>query len=386
MAPDRFAVSYETLYELKRQMHRLADDAESGGGGGVFEELGKQSSSDNKEVFGSQYVASKFGLFYRLSAKRVKDGADGLRRFGNTFEGFAHVAFEQDGVIASSATTSATSMQLNRWKSEKAAHDEWEQKNDAWNAYVEKIGAADYLREHPDTDIDTACQAEGPGRPAWCDTYRQDMSDDIYEVDGISDRVPPQPGKEPDEPADEPPHSATIKDGRGNVISTNVTYDDDYNVTTEESVVRLENGEEYTTRTEYHGEPTLVRPDSPEPKYDAENDRWTWDTNPAYSTQDYTSTSTSPDGSVTVEEVRIDDSGSETPGSGKRTVTTTTEEDGEETVTVTEYTRDGPYGEWVKVEDESDSEGESGGGDDETVTDVDSTGQNSIPGNSHYKV
>ncbi|MFR9723404.1 serine/arginine repetitive matrix protein 2 [Streptomyces sp. MS19] len=319
-----FAMDYETLYALKKGMHDLADDAASGGDAEKFKEVGERSSSENTDLFGSSYLASQFATFYRYSKMRAEDGADRLREFGNTFEGVADVMYEQDAQIASSATASALAMQLNRWKSDRAAFEEWEADQAAWDAYLEEIGAADYFAEHPDADINEVCQEDGA--PDWCETYMNDEDS------------PAPPGPKPPEPPENPPSHMEFKDENGNEVDVVIGYDEDFNIMKETSTVTLEDGTEYSTETVYDGPPEWVDP----PDTDPENPT------PAYDTRDYTVTSTSPDGTVTVEKFTIAEDGSGT----NDITTTTTDEDGNETVETSQKTRSGPGADWVGDEDE----------------------------------
>ncbi|MDT0267672.1 hypothetical protein RM844_15400 [Streptomyces sp. DSM 44915] len=360
---DKFAVNYDLLLMLQREMNKLADEAEEGGASGHFLAVATGGDEGRDRVFGHEELSRQVAFFQFDSAKRTKEGVDGLRKFGNTFGSLAATLIDMDSQLATSASFSVASMGFSEWLGEKEAYESHQRKVDAWNGYLESIGAADYFHDHPEANIDQVCQPPGPdepdNRPDWCDTHLQNWADDVRGVDGIDDRVPPHPGlpeDAPKPPTDEPPDRVEFSDRRGNAISSSVTYDSDYNIIAEESTVTLANGERYTTLTEYDGPPNIVEssyslhpagPGSAPVTAEA----------PAFDTRDYTVTSTSSDGTVTVEEVSIDDEGAEVPGAGTKTVTVTSvDDDGEEKTEVKEYTRAGPFEDWVEEGEEESGE------------------------------
>jgi hypothetical protein len=327
--PD-FAMDYDKLYAMQRGLHLLADRSDSGGGTGVYEEVGNASLSENETLFGSYDVAYQFSLFYGKSKIRIDDGKDKLEQFGDQFKGVADGLFQQDAFLASGAATSAGSAMFDRWNAEREAYEQWTEDKEAWDAYLDEIGAADYFAEHPDADIAEVCAEDGG--PEWCDAWRE------------NDDPPIPPGPEPDKPSENPPSHIQFEDDDGGTTDIVLSYDDEYNIMKEEMTVTTGDGESITTVTDYETAPQIVEP---------EDGR-------SFDTRDY-SVTTSSEGWEIVEDITVDDS----DGSGTRTVTeTTTNEDGEQEVTTTEYTRTGPFEEWAEVGGEGENDDSDGEGDD----------------------
>jgi hypothetical protein len=400
--PD-FALDYETLLALQRGMKAMADKAEKASqeeSTETFDVLGTGSQSDMKAVFGFQNAARSFDTFYRVSRQRTNEGADRLRDFANMFEGVANAVFQQDSMIAANAAASAAGLHANQWKNEWQAYRDWQKQKEAWDAYLEEIGAADYFREHPDATMAEVCAQDD--RPGFCDTWEQDQEnyqkwlEDIGAADYLREHPgadiatvcsadnPPEwcahigddpPRKPPMQPpvgddappkpeSDSPPTHVQWKDDDGRTTDITVTYDDDFNVTKEVTKITAAGGEtitsvreftyddngrvteETTTVTSPTGEETtttteysgpVTRIDPP----DTDPDHPAW----PFTVQDYTSTSEGPDGSRVVEEVTYD----HTTGLGQKTVTeTTVNDDGEEEVTTTHYHQDEPNGDWIE--------------------------------------
>ncbi|WP_129841624.1 hypothetical protein [Streptomyces sp. RFCAC02] len=349
---ERFAVNYDLLFDLASFMHDLAEDAKTGGMDGEWATFGDLDDDEHTRIFGDENLGHWFRFFFNRSKARVEDGVKGLNDFGDSYEGLARVMYEQDGAIAATMLSTLAKMKIDQWVGEQQAYDDWVTKNDNWNAYLEDIGAADYMAAHPDQDIGTVCSAEDA--PEWCGAYELDLQSDIDNLNGINDRVPPQPGEEPEKPADAPPNELTLTDALGNTVTTTVEYDDDYNIIAEQSDFTSHTGQTYTTTTEYDGPPSIVA----EQDVAGENSSNVPGADNTWDQRDHTVTNTSADGTVTVDEYVINDSDSENPGAGTWTSTvTSTNDDGEEEVEVTEYTRDGPDAEWVEVGD-SDDDGE----------------------------
>ncbi len=340
-----FAMDYDKLYAMQRGLDALAEKADTGGGTGVWEEVGSETATSNESVFGNYGLAYEFQIFYGKSKVRIEDGKDKLKQFGNMFGGVADTLFQQDGQIAAIAAAQAANSLFDNWKAEKLAVEEWEEANDEWNAYLKEIGADEYFREHPDANIGEVCAVGAEDSPDWCQTWRDDYPD-----------RPLPPGERPPEPEDEfPPSHIQYTDDSGTTTDVWLTYDEDYNVIEEKSTVVTADGEEFTITTEYDGPPDYSEPDENGDSFDK---------------RDYTVTTTAPDGTETVEEVEVKDDGTGTTSEGtseftndddKRetedvesetvynddggttTTTTTTDQDGNEetTETTVEYHDDG---------------------------------------------
>lgn len=312
-----FAMDYDRLYAMQRGLHTLAERADSGGGTGLYEEVGSASLTENETLFGSRSVAYQFSLFYRKSKLRIDDGKDKLKQFGDTFGSVADGLFQQDAFLASGAAATAGGAMFDRWNGEREVYEEWAQDKAAWETYLQEIGAAEYFEQNPDANIAQVCA--GNDGPAWCETWRND------------ENPPLPPGPDPGKPSDLPPSRMQFTDDNGGSTNVVLSYDDDYNIMKEELTVTTGAGETITTVTAYDGPPQIVDP---------ANGR-------SYDTRDFTVT-TSSEGWRIVEDVTVNDNGSAT-----RTVTeTTTNEDGEQEVTVTEYTRSGPFAAWEGGEED----------------------------------
>jgi hypothetical protein len=313
-----FAMDYDKLYAMQRGLHALAEKADTGGGTGVWEEVGSETLSANEELFGVYDVAYQFQIFYGKSKVRIKEGKDKLKQFGDMFGGVADALYEQDAQIATTAATTAANSLFDNWKQEKLAVEAWEERNDEWNAYLKEIGADEYFREHPDADIWEVCSVTAEDSPAFCETWRDDYGEDR----------PAPPGERPDGPDDEfPPSHIQFGDDDGGTTDVWLYYDEDYNVIEEKATVVTPDGEEFTITTEYDGPPDYSEPDENGNSYDK---------------RDYTVTTTGPDGTETVEEVKVNDDGSGT--TSESTSTFTNDDDEEETETTeseTTYNEDG---------------------------------------------
>ncbi|GAB2901064.1 hypothetical protein [Streptomyces mayteni] len=335
-----FAMDYEKLYAMQRGLHALAEKADTGGGNGVWEEVGSETASANESVFGNYDLAYQFQLFYGKSKVRIDEGKDKLERFGDMFGGVADALFQQDAQIAATAATDAANSLFDNWKQEKLAVEEWERRNDEWNDYLREIGADEYFRENPEDNIWEVCSREDS--PDWCQTWKDDYPKEP------DDHRPAPPGERPPDPELElPPTHIQFGDDDGAKTEVWVTYDEDYNIIEEKSTVVTADGEEYTTTIEYDGPPDYSEPDENGDSFDRRG---------------YTITTTGPDGTETVEEVEVEDDGSGTTSEGtaeftndddretetvetetvknddggQTTTTTTTDKDGNEETTVTE--------------------------------------------------
>jgi hypothetical protein len=315
-----FAMDYDQLYAMQRGLHLLADRADSGGGDGVYEEVGNATLAENEALFGSYDLAYEFALFYGKSKARIDDGKDKLRQFGDMFSGVADGLFQQDALLASGAASSAGQAMIDRWEGEREAYEEWAENKEAWDSFLEEIGAAEYFAENPDADINEVCAADDA--PGWCAEWEN------------AEDPPRPPGEEPPKPPEHPPSHLEFSDGEGGTTDIVLSYDDDYNIMKEETTVTTQDGETLTTTVEYASEPHIVEGDD----------------GTSYDTRDYTVTTTLPDGSTTVEDVVIDD----TDGSGTRTVTSTYTEDGEQKTETTEFTRSGPFECWDEAGNDDD--------------------------------
>ncbi|UED86238.1 serine/arginine repetitive matrix protein 2 [Streptomyces profundus] len=323
-----FAMDYDKLYAMKRGLHDLADRADSAGGADAWQEIGDGTASSNQSIFGNYNLSYQFQVFYGLSKTRINDGKDKLKQFGDMFGGVADVLLEQDAGIAAGAMTMTGYSELDKWLGEREAYSDWEEKKETWDDYAEEIGAGDYFAEHPDADPAEVCSVDDP--PGWCEQWQKDLGDGR----------PPWPGPEPDKPPEHPPNRVQITDEDGSSVDVYLTYDDEYNVTEEKTVIETSDGRTVTTTVEYEG--------PPDPSGPADDD----DT---FDRRDYTVTTIGPDGTESVAEYTIEDDGSGT----QKVTTTTTDDDGDEEVTVTEYTRDPKSGpddkkwesDWEEVED-----------------------------------
>lgn len=319
-------MDYDKLYAMQRGLHALVERADSAGGLGVWEEVGGGTATSNESLFGDYNLSYEFQVFYGLSRTRIDEGKDKLERFGDMFGGVADALLTQDAMIAGNASVMAGQTIFDRWLAEKEAVEDWERRDEAWNSYLEEIGAADYFAEHPDANIWEVCSATDA--PDWCQTWRDDYGEDR----------PSPPGERPEDPPEHPPSRIRIGDEEGGTVEVELTYDEDHNIVGEKTTVDTGDGKSVTTTVEYEGPPDPSDPDNPDESFDR---------------RDYTITTVNPDGSETVAEVVINDD-----GSGTQTVTTTsTNDDGEEEVEVTEYTRAGPTGddaEWVEVDGDDD--------------------------------
>ncbi|MDT0270065.1 hypothetical protein RM844_27675 [Streptomyces sp. DSM 44915] len=326
-----YAMDYDKLYAMKRGLHTLADRAETAGGEDAWQEIGDGTATSNESIFGNYNLSYQFQIFYGLSKTRINDGKDKLKQFGDMFGGVADVLLERDASIAAGAVTMTGHSELDEWLGEREAYENWQEKKEAWDEYADRIGAGDYFDENPDADPWVDCYpAEGEGEaPGWCEQWQEDLGD-----------RPPFPGPEPDKPAEHPPSRIQITDDDGSTVDVYLSYDEDYNVTEEKTVIETPDGQTVTTTVEYDGPPDPSDPDNPDESFDR---------------RDFTVTTISPDGTESVAEYTIEDD-----GSGTQTVTTTTtNDDGEEETEVTEYTRDKKNGDddedwesdWQEVDD-----------------------------------
>ncbi|GAA3859266.1 hypothetical protein GCM10022227_16120 [Streptomyces sedi] len=318
------AMDYDKLYAMQRGLHALVERADTAGGIGAWQEIGDGTATSNESIFGNYELSYEFQVFYGLSKTRIDEGKDKLERFGDMFGGVADAMLQQDATLASNALVMAGQTLHDRWLGEKEAVENWEDRNDAWNSYLEEIGASDYFDEHPDADIWEVCS--NPEAPEWCQAWKDDYGEDR----------PAPPGERPPDPEDDQPTHIWLEDEDGSSVKVWLEFDDDHNVIGEKTTVDTGNGQETTTTIEYDGAPDPSEPD---------------DDGNTYDRRDYTITTINPDGSETVSEVTINED-----GSGSQTSTTTsTNDDGEEETEVTEYTRKGPSGddaEWVEVDED----------------------------------
>jgi hypothetical protein len=316
-----FAWDYEKLYAMQAGLHRLADQAGQGGGSGAWAQVGAASLQENDVVFGDLGLAEEFAVFFGKAKRRIEEGTDKLKRFGDIFQGLADALFQSDAGLAHSAATQTLASQRDAWNAQRDAHDDWEADKAAWDEYLEEIGAADYFREHPDADISEVCGAGGEDEPAWCETWRNDMND--------PDRDPPSPpGEEPPTVGDSPPsHLTYVNPVDGTTTELTLSYDEEEgHISREWSVTTLLSGETISIITDWDGPPI---------------DRETSDGKP-YNAQDHTITTLLPDGTQVMDEFDINDD-----GSGTRTETRTYTEGDETKTETTEYTRSGPFEEWL---------------------------------------
>ncbi|TDC68807.1 hypothetical protein [Streptomyces hainanensis] len=362
--PD-FLMDYEELYAMQRGMHSLADQAGDGGGSGKFAELGNRTASENTAVFGSSYLSSQFSVFFRMSKQRTEKATEKLRQFGDTFEGVAQALFQQDSEIAAGAAAASAKSEFNRWLDEKERHENWVEATEEWNEYLESIGASDYFEEHPDAVMGEVCAEDD--RPDFCEQWENDLDEN---------KAPQQPSPdEPPVPDENPPSRMKFTNADGSTTEVTLSYNEDFEITSETSTTTLPDGEEITQTTDYTYDDdgnvsqetvTVELPDESETKtvtdytYDAdgevvkENATTTHGEDEStsvreyegdrtdglhYDDRDYTVTTENSDGTKSVEDVTINED-----GSGTRTVTET-DEDGNETTTT--YTREGPGNRWV---------------------------------------
>jgi hypothetical protein len=336
--PD-FAMDYEELYAMQRGMHTLADQAGDGGGSGKFAELGNRSASENTAIFGSSDLAIAFGVFFRMSKSRTEKATEKLRQFGDTFEGVAQALFQQDAQIASGAVAAAARAEFNRWRAAVERHENWEQATATWNDYLESIGADGYFRDHPGAQMGEVCAQDD--RPGFCDRWEQDLD---------AGTAPQQPGPEPPVPSENPPSRMRFTGPDGSTTEIALSYNEDHQVVSESTTTTLPDGETFTQVTDYtYGDNGDVVTETVKVKLPDGGEMTSVTTyegtrNEAlnFDDRDYTTTTTGPDGSTTVEKVTINDDGSGTK------VTTVTEvgEDGNEEVTTTTQTRTGPRAPW----------------------------------------
>ncbi|UCM90410.1 hotdog family protein [Streptomyces marincola] len=339
-----FSINYEDLYDMRDGMHQLAKRAADGGGDGKFAEMGNNNPGDNTAIFGNSYLSQQFSVFFRMCRTRTEKASEKLEQFGDTFGGVADAVFQQDAQIASGAASASAKAEFNRWRGEVERHENWVEATEEWNAYLEEIGAAEYFAEHPGAQMGEVCKEDD--RPAFCDTWEQDVSDL---------NAPHQPGEEPPVPDENPPSRMRFTNPDGSTTEITLSYDENYTITSETTTTTLEDGQEFVSTTEYtYGDDgqvtqedvTVTLPDGGEmttvTEYSGELNE-----DVGFDNRDYTSTTNGPDESTTVEEVTIDDE----TGAGTKTVTTTeVDDDGNEEVTVEEYTRPGPTDDWEPVE------------------------------------
>ncbi|MFI7101346.1 serine/arginine repetitive matrix protein 2 [Streptomyces sp. NPDC050161] len=306
--PD-FSIDYELLNQVQTRMRELADTADSGGAKGALKEL-SSSTDDAKSVMGFSDLGTAMWGFSQRSSSRAKDAKDGLNKLADIFKSVSDNYFQVDAGMADSAGVMGTSLGLDEWKNNKAKWDAWDQDTKDWNAYLDKIGASGYFKEHPDADINDVCSADGA--PGWCETYNN--AKDVPS--------PPGPHPEGERPGDTPPTEKTITSDSGST-HVKVTLDDDNNVMTEESTVTIGKGadeQKYTSKTTYDTAPRPITPEGGK----------------TFDARDYTTVTTGPDGSKTTSRYVIEDD-----GTGTQTVT---DSDGKET----KYTRSGPDKPWDK--------------------------------------
>jgi hypothetical protein len=298
--PD-FSIDYSVLHDVETRMHKLAEEAGSGGAGGVFRELGEGDSGDRRAVLGNAGLSTAFATFYRMSARRTGEAEDGLKELASVFKSVADTFFDADSQLASGAGVMGASIGLDQWRDQDAAYDAWAADRAEWDAYLEKIGAADYFEANPDASIGEVCSADDA--PGWCQTWMDDND------------APSDPGEAPPKPSEEPPTSYTYEDENG-TIDVQLELNENHEVMKETSTITTTNGQSYTSVTEYDSPPRIVGIGEEE-----------------YDVRDYTMTTTFADGTVSTTTVVINDDGSGTM----------TEVNGEETRV---SHRSGPEADW----------------------------------------
>ena len=302
-----FAIDYSNLYTVQAKLRALADKAGSGGATGAFKELGDAGSGERTACLGTSGLSLQFNYFYHHSVLRTQKAHDGLNKLADTFQAVSNIFFDADSQISGAAGLLGDSLGLSDWKNKKAAHDKWQADQDAWNAYLAKIGATGYFHDHPDDTLRTACHAADA--PAWCAAW-------------INDANPPvKPGDEPPKPGD-PPTSYHHQDEHGS-IDAEVTVDKDGNVMTEHSKITNPQGQTFESTTTYDGPPNIVRPGGDAKPYD---------------TRGYTIVTKYGDGTTSTSTVTVNHD-----GSGSMTVVSGTD-------APQQYTRSGPDAKWVLID------------------------------------
>jgi hypothetical protein len=307
-----FSIDYSALHTVQKKMHDLADQADSGGATGAFKEVGEDTSSERRAVFGDSGLSSAFNLFYRRSSSRTKQAKDGLGQLADVFSSVANTFFDADAQLSSAAGLMGSSIGLDEWKNDTAAYEAWQEDKTAWDAYLDKIGAGEYFDQHPDADIGEVCRADGA--PSWCETWQNDED------------APDPPGPAPEKPSADPPTEYTYEDEHG-TVEVKVELNDQHDVMKETSTITTPDGQSYTSVTTYDSAPKIIDPEGN-------------GTKDAFDARDYTMVTTYADGSKTTSVFAISDDGSGTM--------TSTDQDGKVTVS----TRSGPDAEWVTPEDD----------------------------------
>ncbi|MEV7520378.1 serine/arginine repetitive matrix protein 2 [Streptomyces sp. NPDC091371] len=300
-----FAIDYGLLNKVQTKLRDMADEANTGSGSGSYHDTGEALASERRRILGTYDMSAEFNYFYTTSKKRQGQAKEGLNKLADLFKGVSNAWFAADSQIAAGAGLMTKSLGLEEWKDKKKAYDQWVSDRDKWEAYLKKIGASEYFRDHPGASISDVCSADGA--PGWCQAWRDDKD------------PPKPPGPQPPKPSDTPPLHYRQETSSGS-IDVKLEVDKDNNIIKETSTVTA-HGQTYTTTTEYKGAPEMVTPPGGGKPFDA---------------RDYTITTTGADGSTSVSTVVIN-----TDGSGTMKVVEGTE--------TTEYTRAGPTAQWVKV-------------------------------------
>ncbi|MFJ3927456.1 serine/arginine repetitive matrix protein 2 [Streptomyces sp. NPDC090022] len=312
--PD-FAIDYGLLNKVQSKLRDMANQADSGSGSGSYRDMGEALASERRRVLGTYDMSAEFNYFYTTSKNRQGQAKDGLNKLADLFKGVSNAWFEADSQLAAGAGLMTRSLGLEEWKDRKKNYDKWLSDRATWEAYLKKIGASEYFRDHPDANIHTVCSADGA--PGWCKAWRDDKD------------PPRPPGPQPPKPSDTPPLHYRQETSSGS-IDVKLEVDKDNNIIKETSTVTA-HGQTYTSTTEYKGAPEMVTPPGGGKPFDA---------------RDYTITTKGADGTTSVSSVVIN-----TDGSGTMKVT-----EGDK---VTEYTRAGATAPWVTVPKDED-EGSSG--------------------------
>ncbi|MCE7083486.1 serine/arginine repetitive matrix protein 2 [Streptomyces sp. ST2-7A] len=353
--PADFSIDYSVLHQVRENMIELAETAGSGGASGDYRDLGEANAGERKAALGHDGLSSAFNLFYTMSRTRVKEAKDGLEELGNLFGGVADGFFNVDSQLAQSAGASKAAGNLDNWRADTEAYEQWERDNTAWGDYLESIGVPDGDAADPDFSLHEACSVDDP--PGYCEQWREDM-DAARAGDG--ERPPENPGEAPEKPSETPPTRWEYTDESGTTV-VELELDDNNEIVKETSTVTTTDGQKFVSETVYDGTVHTVEDD---------NGR-------GYTFRDQTTTTTYADGTTTTSETvytgdpRTVSTGEDSNGLERfaafqdYTVTTTDEDgevvsttevvladDGSGTMTITEdgktteYTRSGPRASW----------------------------------------
>ncbi|GAB3107874.1 hypothetical protein GCM10027160_05100 [Streptomyces calidiresistens] len=350
-----FSIDYSVLHQVRENMLELAEEAGSGGASGDYRDLGEANAGERRAVLGHSGLSEAFNLFYTVSRARVKEAKDGLEELGNLFGGVADGFFNVDSQLAQSAGASKAAGNLDNWRADTEAYQQWESDRAAWERYLESIGVSAQDISDPEFSLHEACSVDDP--PGFCEQWKEDVADARA---GDGERPPENPGEAPPKPSDTPPTRWEYTDASGTTV-VELELDDNHEIVKETSTVTTTDGQKFVSETVYDG-----------PVHTVEDDNGR-----GYTFRDQTTTTTYADGTTTTSatvydgEPRTVSLGEDSTGRERfaafqdHTVTTTDEDgrtvsttkvvlddDGSGTMTVTEdgktteYTRSGPNAKW----------------------------------------